>query len=95
VAVLRTPIRKIPLDFSSSDGILVYEMIANLSGKTAFQGGTTPVKGTKMQNLKTVLQYLEGLREIVTAVKPEFLLGKTDFCNVMKEKIQKQLLGID
>lgn len=109
--VLSTKIKRFPDDLAASNGELIIEMISNLCGSqkpnnlanvlhtaTSSSNGAAANKGKengRYSNAKSLLTFLSTNGAMLPDVKPEFLLNQTDFCDVMRKKITRQLLGID
>lgn len=89
-----------PREFVKSDGQLLIDIINSLSGQKIALSGSKDLKGTarhltKYETMKSLLQLLKTSGAMVAEIKPEFLLGKRDYSEFMKEKIKMQLLGLD
>jgi hypothetical protein len=89
--VLSTRISTFPDDFTTSNGSLLFELINNIAGT---KQNVKPAK-TLMETLTIILHFLVGAGASLGAVRPEFLLPKTDFVTFFRTKIVAQLLGLD
>lgn len=102
--VLNTQINEFPADLIRNDGALLLEIVNNLSGgsKKSFDSFTDkdkvinddPVLNRK-ESMKKILHTIQSMGGLLSSVKPEFLLSRSDFITIAKAKTVKQLLGID
>ncbi|OHT13796.1 hypothetical protein TRFO_16023 [Tritrichomonas foetus] len=52
-------------------------------------------KVSRLSKMKNFVQYLKGRGAILSNIRPEFLLSKSEFVDVTRVHVIKQLLGID
>lgn len=50
---------------------------------------------TRRNAFKQLLHTLQSLGALLSSVRPEFLMKKSDFMSLMKAKVTKQILGVD
>jgi hypothetical protein len=95
--VLSTQLSTFPGDFISSQGALLMEAVANLSGGK--KAHVDPEKGQteekRNEALHRMLQFLISNGALLSSVRAEFLLSRDEFVHFMRKKITKQLLGLD
>ena len=90
-----------PSDFIKDDNALLLELIGNMADckKPNLEPTGDVFKEDpllkKLETMKNLIRYLEGLGALLSEIRPEFLLSKADFILFMRAKVQRQLLGID
>ena len=101
--VMYSQVSDFPQDFIKDDNSLLLELLGNMTNgkklsleppRDHSQSQPDPLT-KKVLAMKNLIHYLEGLGALLSSVKPEFLLSKTDFLQVMRKKVENQLLGID
>jgi hypothetical protein len=101
--VLNTQLSDFPDDLIRNEGALLHELTTNLNGgkplkaESVDRGEKTisdPVMKRRDQ-LNKLLHALQSAGALVSLVKPEFLMSKSDFLSLMMGKVTRQLLGID
>ena len=98
--LLNTQISQFPADFIRNDGALVLELISNISngrrpGSESMSEKSKDTNSKQYTSMRRLVIFLQSLGCLISSVKPEFLLPKPEFLNIMRNKITKQLLGID
>lgn len=99
--VMKTQITSFPNDFIKDDFQILTEAIRNLTNGKRIQGESDRNDGskdsiTKKRDLaQKIIRYLESYGALLSSVKPEFLLSKQDFLQIMRGRLNKQLLGLD
>lgn len=103
---LNTQLTDFPNDFIRNDGALFFELISNLSNGKKFQNETVSsaikpvsiaddISSKKLEVMKKLIRFIQSFGGMISSVRAEFLLPRSDFLQLMKVKITKQLLGID
>lgn len=97
--LLTTKMKRFPDDIAVSGGEIVLDIINSLAGSKKVNTGGVLGQSSKdrkkLDQMKSLIQFLKTQGAILPNVAPEFLLPKADFADVMRAKIQKQLLGLD
>lgn len=99
--LLGTQLSDFPNDFIRNDCALILELIYNLSGGRRPNVDATDKEKPKdamqkhLDALKRILHFIQSMGCLVSTVRPEFLLPRTEFLSFMRHKFTKQLLGID
>jgi len=90
-----------PDDFIINDGSSIFELIEYLGGKIPSNmniGKGSPNKNnadSRKEAFKNLIQFLMSQGALLSSIKPEFLLSKDDFLLFLKQKIIRQLSGVD
>ncbi|OHT11670.1 hypothetical protein TRFO_03893 [Tritrichomonas foetus] len=102
--VLGTQISHFPNDFINNQGSLMNEAIQNLTGSkkanlsqekdSISKEQMDPVMKRK-EAFKSILHSLQSIGGLLSSIRPEFLMSRSDFMTIMRNKITKQMLGID
>lgn len=96
--VLNTQISDFPGDLIHSQGHIVMEAVANLSGGKVtchLDHNRDGTEEDRKESMKKMLHYLMSNGALLSSVHPEFLLDRVDFMALMRKKVTKQLLGLD
>ena len=108
--VLTNPIRKFPKDLVENGPGIISEIITNISGKKpgnellSISKSFNSIKNTKVNKdiskerftlIQNLMKFLKSHGAMLSTINPEFLLSRSDFSNIMKDKITKYFLGID
>ncbi|OHT12743.1 hypothetical protein TRFO_17376 [Tritrichomonas foetus] len=94
--VLTTQLSNFPDDFIASHGALLLEAVSNLTGsKKNITDDRLNTPEKRYEAMKKLLHSLISSGALLSSIKPEFLLSRTDFMYLMRQKVTKQLLGID
>lgn len=94
--VLTNQITNFPDDLIANQGAKLVEAISNLTGTKKNLGddkADTPEK--RCESLRKILNSLISYGALLSSIKPEFLLSRSDFMHIMRQKVTRQLLGID
>ncbi|OHS97910.1 hypothetical protein TRFO_35785 [Tritrichomonas foetus] len=99
--VMSSQISDFPNDFIRNDFTLWHEAIHNMSNGKRIpgendRGDTSKDPLTKrIESAQRIIRFLESFGALLSSVKPEFLLSKQDFLQIMRARLSKQLLGIN
>lgn len=99
--VMTSQINSFPADFIQNDFQLLTEMIRNLTNGKKIHSendrseGSKDAIGKRRDLVQKIIKYLESYGALLSSVKPEFLLSKADFLQIMRTRLNKQLLGLD
>lgn len=96
-AIIISPqLSNFPEDFISSQGQLLLQIVSNLTGsKKTFNDDKASTPEKRLESMKKILTYLTSQGALLSSVKPEYLLNRVDFMHLMRQKVTKQILGID
>lgn len=102
--ILSTQISSFPDDFIATDGSILFDAIVNLSGAKINDRSASGTSGNsrnedpvnkRRSQFKQLIQLLQSMGGLLSSIRPEFLMNKSDFIHFMQIKITKQMLGID
>jgi len=101
--VLNTQFSDFPGDLIKNDWGLIHEIISNLSnGKKVINdyekietNGVPSSIMKKYESAKKLIRILQSYGVLISSIRPEFLLSKNDFVVFIRNKVTKQILGID
>lgn len=103
--VMSTQISDFPADFIHSEGTLLLEVISNLNAgkRLGYEGGGGGEREPhiddqvvkRYQFMKKLLHNIQSAGALVSSIRPEFLLSRSDFLQLMRTKINKKLVGLD
>ena len=100
--IMYSQVSDFPHDFIKDDNALFMELLGNLTNSKRpniepgrDHGQTLDPLTKKLLTMRNLVHHLEGLGALLSSVRPEFLLSKTEFLQVMRKKVERQLLGID
>jgi len=94
---LSSPVNKLPDDFISAHGVQVYEIIKSLTGKVApgqVKSHSLPARELTKQLLAQyteLLTFLKANGALLNTIRPEYLLGLSDFSRFLKSSPGLQL----
>ncbi|EAY17000.1 hypothetical protein TVAG_281170 [Trichomonas vaginalis G3] len=97
--VMETKIEDIATDFSNSDGDKLVEVLNSLTGNkkppnlSSIEKMKSESEEIKLQKMKSLLQLLISMGCLVSRINPLFLMSKTTYLSIMKQKITKMLLA--
>lgn len=99
---LNTQISDFPGDFIRNNGSTLLELVDNISGgrRPNVDNNQEKVKvedinSKQLEAMRKIIRFLQSMGLLVSHIRPEFLLERQEFVNVMRYRITKQLLGID
>ncbi|EAY22425.1 hypothetical protein TVAG_379040 [Trichomonas vaginalis G3] len=97
---VNTQISDFPGDFIRNNGSTLLELVENISGgRRPNVDNSEKVKddinSRQLDAMKKIVRFLQSMGCLVSHIKPEYLLDRQEFVNVMRYRITKQLLGID
>lgn len=101
--IMKTPISVFPDDFPKSEGLLLCQIIETLTNDKKLQGFSLILKSFKskdgnsnqFEKMKSLLSYLKSHGAMFPTVQPEFLLTKESFIFHMRDKITRNIFGLD
>lgn len=99
--LLGTQLSDFPNDFLRNDCQLILELIFNISGGRRPNVDNSDKEKPKdsmqkhLDQIKRILHFVQSMGCLISNVRPEFLLPRTEFLSFMRNKFTKQLLGID
>lgn len=100
--VFGSQISSFPDDLVSNQGLALFEMIHNFQGnniQNSFEkSAAKQVSDTAFRHIETLRRLLDTLKSLgglLSHVRPEFLLPKSEFIQVMKTSIIKSFIGVN
>lgn len=97
-----TQLSEFPQGLVENQGAVIQEMIQNFmpskkndKSEERLSTAVDDKFSKRLDAIKKLLTSLKSMGALLGSVKPEFLLPRQDFVQVMRSKIMKQLLGID
>ena len=99
--IMSTQLSEFPKDFIQNDFSLWIEAIHNMTNgkKIPYEldrnSASNDPLTRKVETAQKYIRFLESFGALLSSVKPEFLLSKADFIQFMRNKISKQLIGMN
>ena len=104
-SMLKNPLGDFPGDFVRAQGQQIIDIVNSILGAkqngnsravSARGGARSEDPTTRRQgSIKKMLHTLQSVGALVSEVKPEYLLSRSDFMQIMRNKVSKQILGLD
>jgi len=101
--VFSTQLSIFPDDLISTQGSLILETVSGLIGNGKRNPSDTERPDSvpedkvfkRLEGMKKLINSLKGLGGLLANIKPEFLMSRSDFMQLMRIQVKRTLLGID